>query len=295
MIPRYYSRLIPSEILDLPLSETTASCGNCVMAVSSKDPRRAESQAHFRRVRGQYKNHLKCCTYHPFLPNYAVGAILSDTSENSRYGRSSLVQKMADRTQLLPLGVPAPRAYQIEFHQSKSDFGKKDELLCPYFDSSKNQCGLWIYRGSVCTSFFCASDSSWGLEFWDELGLYLSLIEISLAELVLERMGFSSREMMLGFDLINLGKMKPSERVQKSQGFMRELKKSQFWVNRSPEAFYQTCYQELLKISQSDLEEAMGLVLMNQKKRVLSKFKGYRTKNTGDASCRKNSKPAQKP
>lgn len=285
MIPPFYSQILPKEILDLPLSESTASCGSCIMAKPVNDPHRSQAQvqAYFRKKQGRYGSNLKCCTFHPFLPNYVVGAILSDSSDKNRFGREVLEKRLQKRKQILPLGVPAPREYQLEFLQNKIRFGQMDDLLCPYFDQEKNQCGFWIYRGSVCTSFFCASDHSWGLQFWDELVLYLSLVEMSLSELVLERRGVSSREMMRGFDLIDLGKMRSSERDAQSLSELRRLQRSQLWKNHeSPESFYKECYQEVLKISQGDLDEALGEVLINQKKSVLSKFKGYRTKRTGD-------------
>ena len=255
------------------------------MAEKPSEPRRAQAMklAHFRRQQGRYENDLKCCTFHPYLPNYAVGAILADTSLKNQFGRQVIQRRVKEQTQILPLGIPAPREYQIDFLKNKSRFGKEESLLCPYFNSEQNQCGLWIYRGSVCTSFFCASDHAWGLKFWDELVLYLSLVEISLAELVLERLGMSSREVMQGFDLIDLGKIKPSRRSQESLAQVRKLQKSAFWSqNSSPEEFYLSCYQTVLKMTQKEFENEMGDILESQKKNVLSKFKGYRTKPAGD-------------
>ncbi|MFN7905498.1 MAG: hypothetical protein ACK5P5_09975 [Pseudobdellovibrionaceae bacterium] len=286
MIPSLYQTILPQEILNLAIKETTANCNNCVMAkenVSSKEIHIKKSspsmKPQFRNLKTEYKSNLKCCTFHPFFPNYIVGAILADQNKKNEFGKTEIKRRIQSKNEILPLGIAAPRNYQLDFLKNPSKFGQKENLLCPFFDSKSNQCGFWIYRGSVCTSFFCASDHSWGFKFWDELVSYLSLVEISLAELALEKMGFSGRDGMLGFDLIDLGKLEKSDRAKISMTEKKSVQSNAFWKTyKTPENFYLECHRQVILMSQKDLDSALGNILQNQKKKVLSNFKADKSK-----------------
>ena len=103
---------------------------------------------------------------------------------------------------------------------------------------------------------------------------YLSLVEISLAELALEKMGFSGRESMLGFDLIDLGKLEKSDRAKISMTEKKSVQSNAFWKTyKTPENFYLECHRQVILMSKKDLESALGSILQNQKKKVLSNFK----------------------
>lgn len=272
MLPPLYQQLLSPRILNLKIQETTANCARCVMQEAQG---RKKTSAVFRSQTAIYQPDLKCCTYHPFFPNYIVGAVLADRAVKNQSGRTVMERRIQDRQELLPLGVPAPRAYQLSFLKPKQKFGQKKSLLCPYFNREQNQCGFWIFRGSVCTSFFCASDFPQGLEFWDELVKYLGLVEMTVAEMVLEKMNKSAQESLLGFDLIDIKKWPVRQRSVLSLREQKKLKKTEFWKPlSSPREFYLECYRAAQGLSRSEIEESVGQVLKTQEKIVLEKFRG---------------------
>ena len=67
IIPIVYQQFLTPQLLNLNAVETKATCASCLR---SKD----------KRFSYLYKENLKCCTFHPYLPNYAVGALLSDAN-----------------------------------------------------------------------------------------------------------------------------------------------------------------------------------------------------------------------
>ncbi len=152
----------------------------------------------------KYPMDLKCCTFHPFLTNYSVGAILSDPN-TPKFILEQIRSKIQNQEYALPLGLFAPVKYQIEFHQrNENDFGFNSKFLCPYFDKIKQQCGIWAYRGSVCTSYFCDSDfGKKGLQFWSLFGDYLHYLEMSLAQDCMVSLGLDADLIDLQLEYIN--------------------------------------------------------------------------------------------
>lgn len=149
--------------------EKSATCDNCAMVKPTG----------LTRDKGPFLNHLKCCTYFPYIPNFSLGAL---TQED--------LLKTEPRGLLLPVGL-----FPSVEEQSKIEtfglegFGKQKDLLCPFFDVSKNQCSIWQNRPGVCTSYFCKSDQGQnGLDFWKDVEKYLNHFEWKLACAVTEKM-----------------------------------------------------------------------------------------------------------
>jgi hypothetical protein len=157
---------------EVEVSESKATCHDCLCAKPDRDQGLPSYQAD-----------LKCCTFHPFLPNYAVGHLLA-SPETKPAIKELLRQKIRDREYALPMGIFVPVKYQVAFNNRQSeDFGNRAEFLCPYYDGQGQQCGLWLHRGSVCTSYYCTSDrGEAGLQFWATLGDYLHICEMVLAQ-----------------------------------------------------------------------------------------------------------------
>lgn len=184
LLPNFYQDILPDDILRLDIQETKATCDACI-----KVPK--------------YEENLKCCTFHPFLPNYLIGQILLDQKKQPTFISETLQHKISNRHYALPLGIVAPVRYQVEFNKLKSKhFGKREDWLCPYYDKSVNRCGIWRNRGSVCTTFYChSSEGSRGKNFWKVALNYLSYVEMVLCEEALVHMDFSPRQVseLLGY------------------------------------------------------------------------------------------------
>lgn len=245
-ISEIYASWLPSVLLDLDPIETKATCGTCAMAPS--------------RHRGKttYREDLKCCTYQPWLPNFIVGALLKDERPSSQLGRATILKKIEKRQYALPIGVLPPIPYQMEFnHREKDEFGWREDWLCPYFDRGSQNCGIWRYRGSVCTSYYCKSDQkAAGKRFWKSLESYISYLEMALAEEVLVHLDFSPRQVSEQIGYLNRYEATATELRSSSLPMAKHQK---IWnLYEDPIAFYKKCDDLARSLSRQDVEELLG-------------------------------------
>jgi Fe-S-cluster containining protein len=156
-------------------SESLATCENCAMVKPSGTTR----------DKGPFLSHLKCCTYFPFIPNFSLGDIRSDK-----------IKRAKSNGILLPIGLfPSQNQQDLVIELGSTGFGRRSELLCPFFDSIQNQCSIWEQRPGVCTSYFCKSEKGKkGLHFWSEVEKYLNHFEWKLSCEVIFQMGFTENE-----------------------------------------------------------------------------------------------------
>ena len=183
MLPSLYSRWVGEFLGELPPDETLATCSSCAMCPSASDQRIG--------VR-YFKPDTKCCTYMPDLPNYLVGAALTDDDPAMARGRASLMARIAARSGVVPLGVFAPQAARQRYQETaKAGFGRDAELLCPHYIADGGLCGIWRYRNSVCATYFCKHNrGGTGAKFWHLLRDLLLDVERDLATWCLAELGF---------------------------------------------------------------------------------------------------------
>jgi Fe-S-cluster containining protein len=136
-------------------------------------------------VIGTYSNDLKCCTYTPRLPNFLVGRILADTSDDavSVAGRSSVALRVDAGLTATPLALETPRAYGLLYeHGSHAGFGVAPSLRCPHFHAATGGCGIWRHRESVCATFFCKHErGALGAQLWTAARIWFRAVEETLA------------------------------------------------------------------------------------------------------------------
>jgi Fe-S-cluster containining protein len=181
--PPFYSHWLKAR-LPGSITERLATCDNCAMLTPSgltRDP-------------GPFNADLKCCTYFPFIPNFALGALLSEGAHAELRLNTAAQQGL-----LLPLGLFAsPEHENLAKKFGAKGFGRRQELLCPFFDSAESGCSIWMYRPGVCASYFCKSErGAEGLEFWQAIESYLNHFEWSLANETLLRLGFTNDDLEL--------------------------------------------------------------------------------------------------
>ena len=246
ILPAIYQNFLSDKVLSLDSAETKATCDNCLR---SRDKRFAYT----------YKPDLKCCTFHPYLPNYAIGGLLS---ENSGYeggvGRHKLIEKINKREFVFPIGALAPFDYQFLFlSKDEEQFGNDENLLCPYFDKNKNRCSIWQYRGVVCTSFYCRSDYGQdGLKFWAVLSDYLSYVEMALAEECLVQLDFSPRDLSDQLQYLNKREFEPNEIEMKDLSVEADKK---IWNGYTDKIeFYKKCFKIVSQIDRKQFKEILG-------------------------------------
>ena len=240
-LPQIYQKLIPANILNLSIKETKATCADCLR---SRDLRFSYA----------YKPNLKCCTFQPFLPNYAVGGILVEKLN----GADRILEIIKKKDHSLPLGLFPDLDYQHKFLQKiKTDFGTKTDLLCRYYDKAENQCSIWNYRGVVCTTYFCTSDyGKDGQNFWKKMNDYLSFTEMALAEDCLVLKDFSPRDISDQLVYLNFSDF---DSIDKYQLSVQKYKK--MWNGYDDEVdFYKSCYNLVKNHSRIDFKK----ILLNQ-------------------------------
>jgi len=254
ILPKIYINLIGKDILALDVTETKATCDNCLR---SRD----------KRFSFTYRAHLKCCTFHPYLPNYAVGALLQQQVET--VGIVKLKEKIKNLEFAFPVGVMAPFDYQFIFlTKEEEQFGNDENLLCPYYDKLIDQCSIWQYRGVVCTSFYCRSDSGQnGLKFWAVLSDYLSYVEMALAEECLILLDFSPRDLSDQLAYLNKREFEPEETEQKHLSFAVDKKLWNGYTDKTD--FYKKCFAIVQKIERNQFKEILGKQGLELEKEVI--------------------------
>jgi hypothetical protein len=136
----------------------------------------------------------KCCTYWPQLPNYLVGAILTDTGASQVEGRRRLAA-MLEREWTSPLGVGPSAEYRILYAATgKKDFGRSAGLLCPFFTPADGgTCTIWQQRNGVCSTWFCKLNRGIvGQTFWEGCQALLTSVEKSISVWCALELGLSS-------------------------------------------------------------------------------------------------------
>lgn len=244
-LPRIYENLLPREILNFVPEETKATCDNCAM---SRPQHRGKIH---------YRADLKCCTFHPFLPNYMVGALFQEASSTEAH--RIFRDKIARREYALPIGMVAPVRYQVEFNNRKEgDFGQREEWLCPYYNKENQNCNVWRNRAVVCTTFFCKSSyGKVGLKFWEKMNGYLWYVELALLEEALVMLDFSPRQIMTLLDYHN---RQEGTAAEKKSWVLPEAKSRELWNGyyEDQEGFYKKCHDVVANMNKKDFQELLG-------------------------------------
>lgn len=237
-LPEIYRSFFSEELKQLPLQELKATCFNCIKAKPTES--------------FPFQAHLKCCTYHPFLPNFLVGAILKSKS-TSPQSRAAIEKKIKDREYALPLGMIAPVSLQIAFNQRlPGEFGQREDWACPYLDPQTAHCGIWKHRNSQCTTYFCKSDyGQMGQSFWQEVKTQLSVIERSYALSILRHMGFDEDNMAWQIGLLD---RRDGSFAETTVSFILEKHWQKAWMSfaNDPLKFYVTSFEIFEELKQKD-------------------------------------------
>ncbi len=174
-LPSLWPYLLPEEYeyFEFP-EEKTSDCSNC-----------PQVSCH------SYKLPQRCCTYIPRLPNYSIGMILKD--EERRHLALDLIKK----GMLIPEGlVIAPKLWKksIELYDT-DNFGKTDEIVCPFLNKENSYCNIHPYRNGVCSTFFCYPDyGDRADDFWGSIGSFIGQSEAALSQWCMEKKDYSNKE-----------------------------------------------------------------------------------------------------
>lgn len=144
-----------------------------------------------------YHPQYRCCTYHPRLANFMLGFALDDPDTRPH------VLSVIENGFALPEGLQhTPGQYRASLRQNVTkDFGKDSRVLCRFLEVESGRCGMYLYRNSVCSTFFCHNDhGEEGRNFWERLQYLAGQIESALAQWAMEELGLASPDYFRRFD-----------------------------------------------------------------------------------------------
>ncbi|MBX3192864.1 MAG: hypothetical protein KF819_38120 [Labilithrix sp.] len=234
-LPPIYQHLMPDALFDAQaVKEPRATCDDCAMCDKGTGAPVAMSY---------FQPDMKCCTYFPILPNYLVGALLSDPSPELAEGQKRVRARIAGRVGVTPYFVAPPRKQSIMMEATRETgaFGRSRVLICPYFQpSEKGDCTIWKHRDAVCSTFFCKYEAGYrGYQFWSALKEYLGYAEVGLAM-------FSARAVDPGVVEPKIPRLKLTKRDLEDLPPTDEEYASYWgaWVGREAE-FYIACHEQV--------------------------------------------------
>ena len=188
-LPLLYHRLLP-QFFEQPVAvEAFATCSNCIMVCGD------ESHAPLL-TRRPYRPDTKCCTFQPNLPNYLVGGLLASDDPLLEDGRARVRERIRQRTGVSPIGIYAPRLYNVLYkHGAKRGFGQSTTLLCPYYRGEDGACTIWKFREAACSTWFCKTvGGNAGRAFWLAMKTYLAAAQEALVHYTMARAGLKNIE-----------------------------------------------------------------------------------------------------
>jgi len=240
--PEFYQKLFP-EFLEWEVpKEKLADCANCHLCST---PKRSVS-----------KN--KCCTYYATLPNYMVGAILSEQDKQWATGKKLVLDNIAKRKGVTPYGITSPKEF-VELNDEMRKAGKleimsyddREKLTCAYLDDGK--CTVWKFRSELCITYFCHSiGAQAGKVFWESLYKYVRYIEKQLSVYALIKLKYPLHK-------LSLDVLEPENLYLQNNDFsLNENAYKNLWkgVEKTEAEFYIECYHIL---SQAEFEKIVGM------------------------------------
>ena len=223
--------------------ERFADCSNCHLCASDK----------------LSVSTTKCCTYHAILPNYMLGALLSDKDEQWQLGKEKIQLKINNKIGVTPYGI-AGTPDILEFNENRRktntlalSFEDRAKYACPYLGDGR--CSIWKYRGELCITYFCHPVSgAHGNKFWNHLFQYIRYIERTLSLYALIEIGYPKKQLVfksLEHDSYNFFKQ---------DGSFKEKLYKNIW-NRwesDEESLYKTCYDVIVNLSSTQVKQILG-------------------------------------
>lgn len=254
-LPELYQRLFPDFFQQPIPRETLATCNDCAMCVRPDQPQ----------IPGQeyFQPDIKCCSFHPKLPNYLVGGLLTDTNPAMDHGRAVVREKIQKRIGISPSSILPPKKYAM-VHKlgGERSFGKNYTLLCPYYVRESGLCGIWKFRDGVCSTYFCKTAAGQeGKKFWNVLRGYLMQSQDALTWYALLNLGF---EVEIIWDLLTNYASDSLDAADIDDLPPRDDLYERIWgpwVGKEEE-FYKKSYEIVSSLSQDDYDRIGG---MNQK------------------------------
>jgi Fe-S-cluster containining protein len=233
------------------IPERRATCNNCAMA--GGEGANAIS----------FQPNLKCCTYQPTLPNFLVGAVLSDESPEIAEGKRRVQERIRSRIGVTPQWLSPPRKYRVLHDAARgTSFGRSRALLCPFYVDEGGQCSIWRHREAVCSTFFCKHEAgATAHAFWTAQKQLLGSHEVVLSQWAAREVYPSAAEPAFPRMRLTLEDLedRPPNEDDYAAGWGE-------WIGREEE-FYRRTFE---LVSAVDVEKAAVLLEDNERAKTLA-------------------------
>lgn len=247
--PRIYRKLLPELFhRQVPL-ETLATCRQCAMCPPATPGPGLPGESYFDPA-------TKCCTFQPALPNYLVGAILSDPDPGMAEGRGRIQGAIAAGIGCLPIGlVPSTLYFHLYQHRAPDVFGRTTAMRCSYFREGEFNCTIWKHRNATCSTWFCKHVKGQdGQQFWMAARNYVAYLEWLLPR-------HFALEAGLDPPVEDQGASAPGELgsadIDGRWDRTAHLAAWGEWAGRE-EAFYLACHEKVLALGHDDILRISG-------------------------------------
>ncbi len=238
---KWFDELLGAEIPP----ETRATCQDCAMCESGDDYQQPASRL--------FNPQTKCCSYLPKLHNFLTGMILLDEDPAMARGRQSVEARLQAGLAVTPLGLEKNPRQKLLYDQIDARaFGRAQSLRCPhYIDEQGGLCGIWKYRNSICSTWFCKYvRGAQGRKFWEAAKQLLLAIEDDLARwCVMElEVGDEALELLLPQCVLDARRNLTPEELDDRVDPARQRRIWGEWHGRERE-FYEACARLVAPLS----------------------------------------------
>ena len=248
ILPQCYASLLPSFFSHQIPIESKATCRNCAML---EKPDSNPHEPFF------FSSKTKCCTHHPEIPNYLIGALMSSADPEHETGRQRMLNRIAEKTCISPLGVFRPRKFTFLIKNANPEFfGRSEVLRCPFHDDM-GFCTVTPYWDAVCSTWFCKHDAGEeGWRFWRTLRAYMENLEKILSRYVLLKMDFNPSIFSLSIDVSSPLSLQELDELPPPEPIYRGLWGT--WVGNEIE-FYKQAYTMIRQLTQDEFTRIEGI------------------------------------
>ncbi len=179
-VPGLFRYMVPEDVFYFRIdSEVKSTCFQC--------PQVAQAGFH---------PDIRCCTFIPRIPNFLLGMALQDPLTRPK------VKAYIEGGFATPEGTHlSPQQLRDSLNHVAKVHEQSEPLACPFLDKQKRACGIYSYRCSSCSFFFCINDRGEnGRVFWDDMQAFVSQIETALAQWTMNEMGYDLKQYFQTFD-----------------------------------------------------------------------------------------------
>jgi len=251
--PAIYAELLPDFFHSAIHEESMATCDDCYMCPKPGQP--------LDPTRKYFSPELKCCTYYPKIPNYLVGAILSDDNPVFDEGRRKILDRISNYIAVTPQGLLRPLEFSDGQQDDEHGFGLDKKLLCPYFNSRNKKCSIWMIVPPICATWFCVHmGHGYGKEFWKAIRIYLHHVEQELTYYALQQLYFAPLNIFeYSFDTFDYDPIpQPFLNNDKTEANDEYSTLWEAWAGREKELYIET-FHIINKLTKNEFEHICGI------------------------------------